>query len=196
MTGKYSEKTTSSAKFWQEHVRTTKSESIQRISELETLAAGYAEPRQIFPGGVATAALLLLTGLTFTGGFAFLLWKRAWKGNIELVVIVLGDVLVSLLTILMVRYFLRLKKPLLNLGPDGVELWDGTITLPWTVIMRYEVFSVHHHGIIAGTILILFLHADVPAPKLGFEFQLRYFKKHHKMQVAYHQICRIGPRCL
>jgi hypothetical protein len=177
MTGKYSEKTTVSAQFWQEHVRTTKSESTQRISELETLAAGYAEPRQIFPGGVVPAALFLLTGLAPTGILAFLLWKRAWKGNIEFVVMVLGVVLCSLLTILMVRYFLRLKKPLLSLGPDGMEL-DGAITLPWTAIMRYEVF-LHYSGIFPLTTLTLFLHADVPIPKLSFDFWLHYSKKHH-----------------
>jgi hypothetical protein len=180
MTGKYSEKTTISAKFWQEHIRTTKSESTQRISELETLAAGYAEPRQIFPGGVVPATLLLLTGLAFTGIVAFLLWERAWKGNIEFVVMVLGGVLYSLVTILMVRYFLRLKKPLLHLGPDGVELLDGAITLPWTAIMRYEVFLHYTSGIFPlTTTLTLFLHADVPIPKLSFDLWLRYSKKHH-----------------
>jgi hypothetical protein len=57
MTYKHSEKTGISAKFRKEYARTVESKSAQRISELETLAVRYAKPRQLFPGGVVTAAL-------------------------------------------------------------------------------------------------------------------------------------------
>jgi hypothetical protein len=203
MTKKYSGKTGIFAKLEKEYVRTVESEYAQRISELKTLAVRYAKPRQLFPGGVVTATMGFLTGLAFTGMGAFILWKVEWRWNNEFFMMSDGTgefflayfatVLGALLTIQMVRYFLRLKKPLLSLGPDGVELWDGAITLPWIAIMRYEVFLNKHSGIIVGTTLTLFLHIDVPAPKhaeipaptldIGPQ-QLRYDKKHHTIMLS------------